>query len=82
MQEMLTAFGKELELREAHDAVTTKTERDQVGYSNKKITGGEDSPTAAGFVSQQDKNVTRFRDPKTRKTLALNCLKYGRAFNV
>ena len=80
MQEMMTAFGKELELQEAHDAVATKTERDQVGYSDKKITGGKDSPTAAGLVAQQDKkNVTRFRDPKTRKTLAL---KYGRAFNV
>ena len=77
---MLTAFGKELELQEAHDAVTTKTERDQVGYSNKKMVGGKDSPTAAGLVSQQDKkNVTRFRDLKTRKTLAL---KYDRAFNV
>ena len=47
MQEMMTAFGKELELQEAHDAVTTKTERDQVGYSNKKMAGGKDSPTAA-----------------------------------
>ena len=44
MQEMMTAFGKELELREAHDAVATKTERDQVGYSNKKMAGGKDSP--------------------------------------
>ena len=90
MQEMLTAFEKELELREAHDAVATKTERDQTGYSSKKTTGGQDSPTAAALVAQQDKKNCAFclknhaheecdgvRDPKTRKTLAL---KYGRCF--
>ena len=89
-QEMLTAFEKELELREAHDAVATKTEGDQTGYSSKKTTGGQDSSTAAELVAQQDMKSCAFclknhaheecdgvRNPKTRKTLAL---KYGRCF--
>ena len=89
-KEMLTAFEKELELREVRDAVATKAERDQAGYSNKKTTGGQDSPTAAALVAQQHKKNCAFRlkthahedcegvqDPKTRKTLVL---KYGRCF--
>ena len=52
MQEMLTAFEKELELREAHDAVATKTKRDQTGYSS--------GPTAAALVAQQDKKNCAF----------------------
>ncbi len=87
MQEMLNAFEKELELREAHDSVATKTERDQAG---KKTTAGQDSTTAAALVANQEKKSCAFclknhaheecegvKDPKTRKTLAM---KYGRCF--
>ena len=81
MQEMLAAFEKELELREAHDAVAMKPERDQAGYSNKKTTGGQDSPTAAALVvclkTHAHEECEGVQDPKTRKTLAL---KYGRCF--
>ena len=69
MQEMLTAFEKELELQDVHDAVATKTERDQTGYSSKKTTGGQDSPTAAALVAQQDKKSCAFclKEPCSRR---------------
>ena len=90
MQEILQAFEKELELRQGHDAVATRNERDHAGYVSRKTTGGQDNMTAAILVADQDKKSCAFRlknhphqecdgvqDPKTRKTLVL---KYGRYF--
>ncbi|XP_028410434.1 uncharacterized protein LOC114533050 [Dendronephthya gigantea] len=90
MQEMLDAFEKELELREAHEAVATKTEREYERNQSRKPTGGLDNSTAAALLAGQEKKSCAFclknhaheecdgvKDPKTRKTLAL---KYGRCF--
>ncbi len=65
-------------LREAHDSVATKTERDQAG---KKTTAGQDSTTATALVANQEKKSCAFclknhvheecegvKDPKTRET--------------
>ena len=60
MQEMLQAFEKELELREAHDAVATRTEQDHAGYVSRKTTGGQDNTTAAALVANQDKKSCAF----------------------
>ena len=60
MQIMLQAFEKELELREAHDAVATRTERDHAGYVSRKTTGGQDNTTAAALVANQDKKSCAF----------------------
>ena len=89
MEEMLGAFEKELELREALNAVSTNSDREQERNSSKKY--GQHQPrTAAALLANEKRghcafclknhdheDCDRIKDPKTRKTLAR---KYGRCF--
>ena len=89
MEEMLKAFEKELELREAHNGVGTNTERDIYERDGRSKRFGKHS-SAAALLANGDTKVCAFclknhphedctgvTDPKTRKNVAR---KYGRCF--
>ena len=89
MEEMLKAFEKELELREAHSGVGTNTERDTYERDGRGKRLGKYS-SAAALLANGDTKVCAFwlknhphedctgvTDPKTRKNVAR---KYGRCF--
>ena len=89
MEEMLKAFEKELELREAHNGVGTNTERDIHERDGRGKRFGKHS-SAAALLANGDTKVCAFclknhrhedctgvTHPKTRKNVAR---KYGRCF--
>ena len=89
MEEMLKAFEKELELREAHSGVGTNTERDTYERDGRGKRFGKYS-SAAALLANGDTKVCAFclknhphedctgvTGPKTRKNVAR---KYGRRF--
>ena len=86
MKEMLEAYEKELELREAHNPVGVSSEKEQERNMGKKY--GQQANAAALLASEKKncafclKNHAHEKcdgvvDPKTRKNIAL---KYGRCF--
>ena len=87
MEEMLDAFVRELELREAHNAVGTTAivnmERDQQHqrknpYTAAALLANEKRKNCAFCLKQHaHEDCPGVRDPKTRKTLAR---KFGRCF--
>ena len=89
MEGMLGAFEKELELREAHNAVSTNSDGEQERNSSKKYDQHQHGTAAALVVNEKrgdcafclknhnHEDCEGIKDPKTRKTLAR---KYGRCF--
>jgi hypothetical protein len=93
IEEMLDAFEKELELREAHNAVGTNSDREQERHernSGIKKYGQHRHGTAAALLANEKRGNCAFclknrnhedcegvKDQKTQKSLAR---KYGRCF--